>query len=164
MNTIETGNPLQQLAQQLVQKFDTDSDGRLTTQEFTTFLTTFMGTLGTGANAAYASPSLAAATGGGSPLEGYDMRKMGDPSTTTVKYMFGRLAQNWNLASVNDMTSAEAFLTSKTGEMQAAGITVLEVAKDKIKVLDDAGQPAWIDVIRGAGAPNPAWQWMDTRF
>lgn len=163
MNTIETGNPLQQLAQQLVQKFDTDSDGQLTTQEFTTFLTTFMGTLGTGSQG-YSSTSLAAATGGGSPLEGFDMRKMGDPATTTVKYMFGRLAQNWNLSSVHDMSSAEAFLTGKRGEMQAAGITVLEIAKDKIKVLDDSGQPAWIDVIRGAGAPNPAWQWMDTRF
>ncbi|TDI21682.1 MAG: hypothetical protein E2P06_13765 [Acidobacteria bacterium] len=43
-------------------------------------------------------------------------------------------------------------------------ITVLDVSRDKIQVLDDQGQTAWIDVIRGASAGDPAFQWLDMRF
>ncbi|MGE3276437.1 MAG: hypothetical protein AB7O67_15090 [Vicinamibacterales bacterium] len=170
MNSIETSNPLQDLAQQLVQKFDTNGDGSLTTQEFTTFLTTFMGTLGTGytgggTGGTTTTGTTSAGSGiGRGQMEGFDFNKIGDPSVTTVKYKFARVAQNYGLSSVSDMSSAQSLLNQMTPELQAAGITVLGVEKDKIQVLDDAGQPAWIDVIRGAGGANPAWQWLDQRF
>ncbi|MGE0040533.1 MAG: hypothetical protein AB7H88_00980 [Vicinamibacterales bacterium] len=167
MNSIETANPLQDLAQQLVQKFDTNGDGSLTTQEFTTFLTTFMGTLGTGGYTGTGTGTGATGAGGGigrGQMEGFDMGKIGDPGVTTVKYKFARVAQNYGLSSVTDMSSAESLLNQMVPELQAQGVTVLGVDKDKIQVLDDAGQSAWIDVIRGAGGANPAWQWLDQRF
>ncbi|MEW6321018.1 MAG: EF-hand domain-containing protein [Acidobacteriota bacterium] len=168
MTPIESTNPLQQLARQLVQRFDTNGDGVLTTQEFTTFLTTFMGTLNTTTTPQFpgtpAPNEIPRGNGGRGVLEGFDTRKLGDPSVTTVKYRFGRVAQNWDLSSVVDMASAESLLNRMKAELQASGVTVLDVSKDKIKVLDDSGEPAWVDVIRGAGASGAAWQWLDTRF
>jgi hypothetical protein len=167
MNTIESANPMQDLAQQLVQKFDTNGDGSLTTQEFTTFLTTFMGTLGptgyTGTGTGTGTTTGAGSGIGRGQMEGFDMNKIGDPGVTTVKYKFARVAQNYGLASVNDMGSAQSLLNQMVPELQAAGVTVLGVDRDKIQVLDDSGQSAWIDVIRGAGGANPAWQWLDQR-
>ena len=106
MSTINTSNPMQQLAQQIVQRFDSNQDGQLTTDEFSSFLTSFMGTLGGGTSVI--GQSVAAATrgnGGSGPMEGFDFRKMGDPSVQTVKYKFARVAQNWDLKGVRDMPS-----------------------------------------------------------
>lgn len=161
MSTIGSTSPLTDLAQSLVQKFDTNGDGSLTTQEFTSFLTSFVGSLGTGGRGASAAADSASHPDriGGSPMEGFDFRKIGDPSVTTVKYKFARVAQNWNLNGVTDMAAAESLLNSMRGELEANGVTVLAVSKDKLQILDDFGRPGWVDVIRGAGAPGSAWQW-----
>ena len=62
------------------------------------------------------------------------------------------------------MATAEALLRQMRPALEAAGITVLDVSRGKIQVLDDQGQIAWVDVIRGAGAFDQAFQWLDTRF
>jgi hypothetical protein len=62
------------------------------------------------------------------------------------------------------MSSAESLLSQMRADLEAAGITVLDVSRDKIQIRDEKGQAAWIDVIRGAGAADPAFQWLDTRF
>lgn len=160
MNTIGSSSPLNELAQQLVRTFDTNGDGSLTPQEFTSFLTSFVGSLGSGSSARAASlGSSNPARSGGSPMEGFDFRKIGDPNVSTVKYKFARVAQNWSLNSVMDMGSAESLLNSMRSELEANGVTVLAVSKDKLQILDDGGNPGWVDVIRGAGGPDPAWQW-----
>ena len=97
-------------------------------------------------------------------MEGFDDTKLGDPSHTSMKYLFGRVAQRYSLASVRDKASAESLLLQMRPDLEAAGITVLDVSRDKIQVRDDQGQTAWVDVIRGASAGDPAFQWLDTRF
>lgn len=166
ISSVSSTNPLDQLAQSLVQRFDANQDGQLTTDEFTSFLSSFLNSLSTGTgNALGISSGVASANAGPkASLEGYDMRKIGDPSNTHVKYKFGRIAQNYSLSSVTDKASAEALLNSMKPQMQAAGIDVLAIKGDKIQVKDDAGQAAWIDVIRATGSSDTGWQWLDTRY
>lgn len=160
MSVTGSTSALSDLAQQIVQRFDTNNDGSLTTQEFADFLSSFVGSLGGSNAAASASGAADFRRTGGSPLEGFDFRKMGDPSVTTVKYKFARVAQNWSLNSVTDMASAESLLNAMRPELEANGVTVLQVQKDKIQLLDDYGRPGWVDVIRAAGTNDPAWQWL----
>ena len=141
---------LEQFARTLMTSLDGNRDGQLSTTEFTSFLAAF-------------ADNRTGREGPSPRMAGFDA-KLGDPSHTTMKYMFGRVAQRYSLASVRDMASAEALLQDMKPELEAVGITVLDVSRDKIKVLDDLGRPAWIDVIRSAGASDPAFQWLDTRF
>ena len=110
------------------------------------------------------STAAVASSGPKTPLEGYDMGKINDPSNSHVKYKFGRIAQNYSLSGVTDKASAEALLNSMKPQMEASGINVLAIKGDKIQVKDDAGQDAWIDVIRATGSSNTGWQWLDTRY
>jgi hypothetical protein len=43
-------------------------------------------------------------------------------------------------------------------DMEAAGLTIKGINGDKILVNTPIGDE-WVDVIRGAGAPNPGWWW-----
>jgi hypothetical protein len=65
---------------------------------------------------------------------------------------------------VTSKSAAEALLNTMKADLQAAGMDVLDVKNDKIKIKVD-GEEAWIDVLRGAGSGQAAaWQWLDTRF
>ena len=145
-----SANLLDQFARTLMTSLDGNRDGQLSTSEFTSFLTGLADT--------------ARATGPGPHMVGFNDAKLGNPSHTTVKYLFGRVAQRFSLASVRDKASAEALLLQMRPDLEAAGITVLDVSRDRIQVRDDQGQTAWVDVIRGASAGDPAFQWHDTRF
>ena len=168
ISSVSSTNPLDQLAQSLVQRFDANQDGQLTTDEFTSFLSSFLNSISTGNGNALGlsagSTASIASSGPKAALEGYDMGKINDPSNTHVKYKFGRIAQNYSLSSVTDKASAEALLNSMKPQMEASGIDVLAIKGDKIQVKDDAGQTAWIDVIRATGSSNTGWQWLDTRY
>lgn len=173
INSLQSNNPLDQLARSLVDRFDANKDGQLTTDEFSSFLSNFMTAVGkpsgSGLGVAAGAPAhglTRAVVGGSAPmLEGFDSRKLADPGHLTAKYKFGRVAQQYSLDSVTDKAAAEVLLNSMKSDLTAAGLEVLEVKGDKIKVKDDAGQDAWIDVIRGAGSGKAAgWQWLDTRF
>jgi hypothetical protein len=170
ISSVSSGNPLDQLARSLVDRFDANKDGQLTTDEFTSFLSSFLNSVSTGTGNAFglsgAVPgALPPSSGPKSPMEGFDAAKLADPSHDHVKYKFARVALNYSLNSVTDKASAGALLDSMKADLQAAGIDVLGVKGDKIQVNDDAGQPAWIDVMRGAGRGGAAaWQWMATRF
>jgi len=157
---VASPNLFEQFARTLMASLDANRDGQLSTTEFMSFLTGFAGS-GSGTDTA-----TSAAQHAGVPprLAGFDDAKLGNPSHTTVKYLFGRVAQRYTLASVLDKTSAESLLRQMRPDLEAAGITVLDVSRDKIQVLDDQGQTAWIDVIRGASAGDPAFQWLDMRF
>ena len=82
-------------------------------------------------------------------MAGFDAGKLADVTHTTMKYKFGRVAQQYSLESVNDKTSAQALLTTMKPDLEAAGLQVLGVDGDSIKVSDN-GQETWIDVIRGS--------------
>jgi len=163
---VTSGNLLEQFARTLMTSLDGNRDGQLSTTEFTSFLTSVMGGAG-GAGVAGvagdAGPRLNSLLKNGPPplMAGFDPASVANP--TTVKYKFAQVAQEYSLTSVRDMASAETLLRAMTPELEAAGITVLGVSRDKIQVLDDRGQTAWVDVIRGAGDYDPAFQWSDTR-
>lgn len=155
---VTSGSLIEQFARTLMTKLDGNRDRQLSTTEFASFLTTVMGE---GGDAGF---GLSRFKGGPNPvMAGFDPASIANPSDTTAKYTFARVAQQYSLASVQDMASAEALLMAMRPELEARGITVLDVSRDKIKLVDDLGRPGWFDVIRGAGDFDPAFQWHDTR-
>lgn len=93
------------------------------------------------------------------PLEGYDQAKLDNPDHRTPKYVFGRVAQNFKLDSVQgDKAKAEQLLKAMLPELQAAGLEVVGVAGDRIQVKTEVGYE-WVDVVRGAGSDSPGWWW-----
>lgn len=93
------------------------------------------------------------------PLEGYDQRKLDDPNHKTPKYLFGRIAQKYNLDSVKgDKAKAEELLKAMLPELKAAGLEIVAVKGDRIQVKTEVGYE-WVDVIRGAGGDDPGWWW-----
>lgn len=91
-------------------------------------------------------------------LEGYDATKLHNLDHQTVKYQFGRVASHHGLENVKSKEDAEVLLTKMKPELEAAGLNVLEVKGDKIRVETELGQE-WVDVVRGAGSGNPGWWW-----
>ena len=171
INSVQSTTPFDQIARSLVDRFDANKDGQLTTEEFTSFLSNFL----TSATAATPNGNAyGVAAGAGSnglklgtvkpALEGFDAGKIADLGHLTEKYKFARVAQQYSIESVTSKSAAEALLNTMKADLQAAGMDVLDVKNDKIKIKVD-GQEAWIDVLRGAGSGKAAaWQWLDTRF
>ena len=172
INPLQSTSTLNDLASALVSRFDLNKDGQLTTEEFTQFLSMMLGSTGlstsgsttTGTTGTTGTSSTAFHGTVRPTMAGFDAGKLADVTHSTMKYKFGRVAQRYSLESVNDKASAQALLTSMKPDLDAAGLDVLAVDGDSIKVKDDAGQEAWIDVIRGSKSGSPAWQWLDTRF
>ena len=93
------------------------------------------------------------------PFEGYNYDKLNDPNHNTPKYIFGKVAQNFKLDSVQgDKAKAEELLNAMVPELREKGLEVVAVKGDRIQVKTEVGYE-WVDVIRGAGAPNPGWHW-----
>ncbi len=168
ISSVSSTNPLDQLAKSLVDRFDANGDGQLTTQEFTSFLTNFLNSVAPGAtvNAASANATatqpLHSLSGSAPKMSGFSATKLADTSHDTLKYRFGRVAQQYSLDSVTDKASAAALLNSMKSDLEAAGVQVLEIKKDKIKTIGNSGNEVWVDVIKAAGSGRgTAWQWMD---
>jgi hypothetical protein len=171
INSVQSPTPFDQIARSLVDRFDANKDGQLTTEEFTSFLSNFLtsATVPAGKATGFAAATL---PGNGlklgtvrPSLEGFDGGKLADTGHLTAKYKFARVAQQYSLEDVSTKDAAQSLLNTMKSDLTAAGLDVLEVSKDKIKIKDDAGQEAWIDVIRAAGSGRAAaWQWLDTRF
>lgn len=171
INSVQSPAPFDQIARSLVDRFDVNKDGLLTTEEFTSFLSNFLTTAAAPAGkaigaAAYTPPGSGLKFGTVRPaLEGFDDRKLNDPGHLTAKYKFARVAQQYSLEGVNSREAAQSLLNTMKSDLTAAGLEVLEVRNDKIKIKDDAGRDAWIDVIRSASSGRAGgWQWLDTRF
>jgi hypothetical protein len=169
---VQAGNALGQLASTLFKSYDVNGDGRLDADEFSTLVAKLTGALApaaAGQASAATSPSYAsrALPASASPravrarLEGFDHAKLADTAHRTQKYIFARVAQQTDLTSVTDKASAEAVLRSMVPSLQSAGLEVLDVKGDKIKVVGQhSGREVWIDVIRGANSATPAFQWL----
>jgi hypothetical protein len=91
-------------------------------------------------------------------LEGYDATKLHNLGHQTVKYQFGRVASHHSLENVKSHADAEALLNKMRPDFEAAGLKVLDVKGDKIRVETELGEE-WVDVVRGAGSGNPGWWW-----
>ncbi len=95
---------------------------------------------------------------GAAALEGYDYAKIDNPNHKTPKYLFGRVAMKHELDGVHSKADAQALLESMLPEMKEAGLEIGDIKGDKILVKTEIGWE-WVDVVRGAGAPNPGWWW-----
>jgi hypothetical protein len=176
-NPIQSGNPFQELSRLFAETADANRDGQVSQDEFATFLTNLLrslNTLPTNSQAAPANNTLPAArptvlsslsalplaSESNRPhMSGYSQTKLADATHDTPKYLFGRLAQNIDLSSVVDKESAEALLLRMRPELEAAGLEILNVERDRIQIMEGE-EPVWIDVIRGAESGSPAFQWF----
>lgn len=162
MAATNSASSIDALARQLVQRFDSNRDGKLTTEEFTSVLRSLIdaqpsaGITGASASTA-AAPVVSSGVRRTEHLAGFDLVKL-DHSQST-KYRFARAASEASLATVTDKASAEALLTSMLPSFQNQGLNVLAVKGDRIQVVHE-GQPIWVDVIRGANSGSPAFQWL----
>lgn len=183
MNSISTGNPLQELARQLVQKFDTDRDGQLTTQEFTSFLTNFLGTLGgdgktaaaagTGLAQGYQVPATASegvtgGRGGGYAYGGFDFSQpaANRDITKSAKYAFAeatRLAEEQGAGTMwHTKAGAEQFARQYVQPfLESQGFAVHEIVGDKMRVStreNPSGE--WVDFVENVDGANPRLAWQ----
>jgi len=170
VSPLASGPSIVDVARQIVQRFDTNGDGRLDADEFSSLMgrLTGQGTLAPsaagGATVAAAAPVLYAAPETGlrersAVLEGFNHEKLANLNHRTPKYIFARVAQQADLAGVRDKAGAEAVLRSLLPDLQTAGLDVLDVRGDSLKLRIE-GRETWIDVVRGASSGNPAFQWL----
>jgi hypothetical protein len=167
VSPLSSGPSIVEVARQVVQRFDTNRDGRLDAEEFSTLLGRLAGEAGrdaAGTAASNATPALYAPPDTGvrarrAVLEGFDGRKLADDDHRTPKYLFARVAQHADLSGVRDKAGAEAVLRSLVPDLQAAGLDVLDVRGDSVKLRIE-GRDTWVDVVRGATSGAPAFQWL----
>lgn len=161
---IQAPNSLQQLAQLLLGNFDANKDGQLSLEEFSSILGRMSSNAAaspvalarTATTPVYATADVSRASG---RLSGFSAEKIANAAHQTPKYIFARVALRSDLSSVKDKASAESTLRGMVPALQEAGLQVLDVRGDKIKI-NFEGQDVWIDVIRGASSGDPAFQWL----
>jgi len=148
-----TGNDaISQMISRVVDKFDTDKDGKLSADEFGSFLGGLLqhGNLGS-ATAMQDTPK---ATGQyRMMLAGFDHNKLDNPSIQgagTIKYQAARIFQNYSPQPES--------LPAVIADLKAQGINATQIGIDKIDFNDGYGP---IDVIQGAyPGGGVAWQWL----
>ena len=93
MNPIQPGASIQEMARSLMRTVDSNGNGELSTEEFTSFLAKLMTGVQTGLSASptgvATTPTAAGAAGTGASLkfEGFDFNKGADPAKS-AKYAF----------------------------------------------------------------------------
>ena len=173
MSAINGLNGIELLTQQLMTRFDTNKDGKLTTDEFTSALRSMLeaqpmaSTTAASTTAASTGATVKATTteSGISAnsirrtdhMVGFEPSKI--PARQSVKYQFARAATQYDIESVKDKPSAEALLTAMRPAFEREGLKVLAVKGDRLQV-EIEGQATWVDVIRGSSSGTPAFQWV----
>lgn len=155
--TSASSDPISQLISKVMDKYDGDKDGKLTSQEFGTFLTGLLGGAGVSGLVTSSAAKVAAdpvnrgAYRG--KLAGFDFAKLDDPSmhgAGTSKYMAARVFQ--------DFPPMPESLPAVVERLKAQGINARQTDFDKIDFGDGYGS---IDVIQGAyPGGGVAWQWL----
>ena len=159
---VHGADAISQLISRVMDKYDGDKDGKLTSQEFGTFLSGLLG----GAGATSAAVSTATVTAGRSAtanpsitgayrsmLAGFAHTKIDDPSirdAMTSKYVAARIFQ--------DYPPAPESIPMVVERLKAQGLNARQTDHDKIDFGDGCGP---IDVIQGAyPGGGVAWQWL----
>lgn len=153
VNNVST-DPLSSLASQLFQKVDSNSDGRLSKEEFQSFLTGLLGKVSattattTGETGSSTAETRAVVY---QPMLGFDYTKLNTPSHTTPKYVFARATQDlsfgWDRASRSEGLARIAEYARKNGYPETK-----VVGDDRLNFGDGYGD---IDVLTGDGQ----WWW-----
>lgn len=171
MAAITVTNETTSLANSILQRFDANRDGSLSSNEFAQFLTQLIGNVAT-------QPNLTAATTGSSnqttlvpgvtPLAtarvkvgnvpGFDPAKLADLTHDTFKYKMGRIFQYY--------PNTPEGLRQALPEIQAIvpGAKIVGTKGDKLDFGDyvdpKAGRIGIIDVIVRAGEGGTRWSWQ----
>jgi len=152
------------MARSLMRTVDSNGNGQLSTEEFTSFLARLMTGVQTGLSASptgvttAATTSGAAATGAGLRFEGFDFSKPNDPAKS-AKYAFAAAAER---AGAMPTTKADAevwFNSSIRPEMERLGHQINWVKGDKFQFTNWQGTFV-VDFVRGADGGNPALAWQ----
>jgi hypothetical protein len=161
MSTIQSSTSVQDLANSLMKTFDTNSDGKLTTDEFGAFLTKLLSgvTSASAAATATGSTSTAAATGSSAlKFEGFDFSVVKDP-LKSAKYSFANAAKAAGSMPANKVEAETWFNTNIKPKMEADGHTINWVKGDKFQFTDASGTFV-VDYVRGADSGSPALAWQ----
>jgi hypothetical protein len=152
-STPTTTDPLSQLLSKVMARYDTDKDGKLSTQEFGGFLNGLLGS-GTSGLLETTQPVPSASAGAyRSMLAGFDFGKLDNPNGPgggTSKYRAARIFQ--------DYPPKPESIPLVIDRLRAQGINATQTDIDKIDFGDGYGP---IDVIQGAyPGGGVAWQWL----
>jgi hypothetical protein len=158
-NTISSSSQsISDLASLITKRFDTDRDGRLSTQEFSAFLSNLLGTSTTNNTAtnntaarrvATADPTTTANRVPKGTLAGYDAAKLANPDHKTFKYQLGRILQYY--------PNTPQGLRDALPEIQQSypNAKIVGTTGDKLDFDGDV-----IDVILSASTGGSAWQFL----
>ncbi len=164
VNSVTSGNSLQELASLLVKNFDSNGDGKLGSDEFGSLVTQLASQLNVPATTTNAYKTTTASTpvvglsGTTGRFEGFDFARAQD-TQKSAKDAFAMLA---NKAGSMPRTKAEAqewFNSKIKGEFEALGHKVNWVEGDKFSFTNWQGTYT-VDFIRGADGDNPAFAWQ----
>ena len=153
-STPEAGG-VSSLAQELFRRIDVNSDGRLTTNEFQTFLEGLMQAAGSAqqqtSRLSNATRAAAAAPRVYQPMLGFNYEKLNNATHTTPKYVFARATQDVELGG--DRASRSAGLDKIVENVRQNGYPDAKVTgDDTIDFGDGYGN---IDVLTVEGQ----WWW-----
>ena len=164
MNPIQPGSSIQEMARSLMRTVDSNGNGELSTEEFTSFLAKLMTGVQTGVGTSPASMPTAAtapramATGPSPKFEGFDFNKGADPAKS-AKYAFAAAAQRAGSMPTSKADAETWFNSSIKGEMEKLGHTIDWVKGDRFQFTNWQGTFV-VDYVRGAASGNPALAWQ----
>ena len=161
MNPIQPGTSIQEMARSLMRTVDTNGNGELSTEEFTSFLAKLMTGVQTGLSASPAAVTPAAtagATGASLKFEGFDFNKNADPAKS-AKYAFAAAAQRAGSMPTSKADAEIWFNANIKGEMEKLGHKIDWVKGDRFQFTNWQGTFV-VDYVRGAASSNPARAWQ----
>ena len=160
MNPIQPGASIQEMARSLMRTVDTNGNGELSTEEFTSFLAKLMTGVQTGVAASPTAVPTAAAAGTTSNIkfEGFDFAKIADPAKS-AKYEFAAAAQKIGTMPTSKADAEVWFNANIKGEMEKLGHKIDWVKGDRFQFTNWQGTFV-VDYVRGAASSNPALAWQ----
>jgi hypothetical protein len=161
MNPIQPGASIQEMARSLMRTVDTNQNGELSTEEFTSFLAKLMTGVQSGfaASPTAVTTATAGATGGAAlKFEGFDFAKNADPAKS-AKYAFAAAAQKAGGMPTSKADAEMWFNTNIKGEMEKLGHKIDWVKGDRFQFTNWQGTFV-VDYVRGAASSNPALAWQ----
>jgi hypothetical protein len=166
MSTITPSVSVQDLAKSLMQTFDTNNDGKLTSDEFGAFLSKLLtgvttasaATGATATSATSATATTATAGSGNVKFEGFDFSVTKDP-LKSAKYSFAAAAKAAGTMPTSKADAEAWFNTNIKAKMEADGHRINWVKGDTFQ-FTDAGGTFVVDYVRGAASTDPALAWQ----
>jgi hypothetical protein len=171
MSTVNSSTSVQDLVKTLLNNFDSNKDGQVSTDEFSSFLsklltgvnsagsTAYVGTaLGTSAIPSAATGSAAGTGSGNVKFEGFDFGAVKDPAKS-AKYAFAAAAKKAGSMPTSKSDAEAWFNTNIKPEMEKLGHQINWVKGDKFEFSNWQGTFT-VDYVRGAGSGDPALAWQ----